>query len=501
MNLHPRSLPRYLLGIYLAILIAALASSPQPGWAQENNSQEEQDHLYALVEMFADYSPDIDVADITLSQPKPVYDLNQEDILTTDHRSWKVLSKGQIVALIFSVDSDEGSTYTLSTDVSSAIAKSDLSESEDLIFAEMDNVLYCLDNHYGNAKAVMQNDEGKTQLEVVAVEDLPMQKICQASNVTYEVNSPLPRSITVTSSKTLGVPHVMQGGDPICWAASVCQAGRYLTHNTTHTPRSLAMAIKGAYVAGTASDAQNGFARYTYPNSSTRIGTCSINGPLTDAQVRTWINSGIPVYARTLSNKAGGHAVIIDGYKTYSSGAMALRVVNPGIGGTGIIYATKTSGYYQFYYNSSEGNTFAWKTGTLVLNGWQKPYGGSTWSYLNTNGSTAKGWLSVTGTWYYFNSAGTMQTGWVKVSGKWYYLESNGAMATGWKNISGKWYSLDSSGAMRTGWYKEGSYWYYLRTGNNVPSGGPEGSMLANGNWSISGKIYRFDSSGHCLNP
>ena len=131
---------------------------------------------------------------------------------------------------------------------------------------------------------------------------------------------------------------------------------------------------------------------------------------------------------------------------------------------------------------------------------WQKPYGGSSWSYMNTNGTKTIGWRQIGG-WYYFNSSGYMLTGWQWIGGAWYYLQDSGEAATGWHFIDGYWYAFDSSCAMRKGWFKDGSSWYYLRTATNAPGSGPEGSMLANGTWTIDGKAYRFNSSGVCLNP
>ena len=115
----------------------------------------------------------------------------------------------------------------------------------------------------------------------------------------------------------------------------------------------------------------------------------------------------------------------------------------------------------------------------------------------------ANDWVQLDGKWYHFSGSGAMDTGWFKSpsSGYWFYLGEDGAARTGWQSIGGNWYVFDGNGAMYRGWYQEGSTWYYLRTAANVPSGGPEGSMLASGTWAIGGKAYRFDSSGHCLNP
>lgn len=175
-------------------------------------------------------------------------------------------------------------------------------------------------------------------------------------------------------------------------------------------------------------------------------------------------------------------------------------------------------------YGTEAGRT--WTLARTCLTGWQKPWGGSKWVWVQDDGTREKGWFSPNGDsnyywfdssgymvtnnwvshngkWYHLGASGAMDTGWFKSSssGYWYYLGDDGAARTGWNSIGGYWYVFDSGGAMYRGWYQDGSTWYYLRTASNVPSGGPEGSMLCNGTWTINGKAYRFDSSGACLNP
>ena len=91
---------------------------------------------------------------------------------------------------------------------------------------------------------------------------------------------------------------------------------------------------------------------------------------------------------------------------------------------------------------------------------------------------------------------GALEKGLMRKCGNWYWSDSSACFVESqWGKINGSWYHSSA------GWYKDGSAWYYLRTAKNVPSGGPEGSMLVSGTWTIDGKAYRFDSSGACLNP
>jgi glucan-binding YG repeat protein len=158
--------------------------------------------------------------------------------------------------------------------------------------------------------------------------------------------------------------------------------------------------------------------------------------------------------------------------------------------------------------------------------GWQQS--GTTWYYLNDNGTKITGWLQSGGKWYYLDpNNGTMVTGWIENENKRYYLKSNGEMATGWNCIgsywyyfnlvngdmitgwtlsSGKWYYLSpSDGAMVNGWNKINYNWYYLN---------PNGDMAYNtringhylgkdGSWQRDGEIRWINTGNqwYYLNP
>jgi glucan-binding YG repeat protein len=54
---------------------------------------------------------------------------------------------------------------------------------------------------------------------------------------------------------------------------------------------------------------------------------------------------------------------------------------------------------------------------------------------------------ATNGNWYYFNGSGIRQYGWVKFGSKYRYFQSNGVMlANCTKKISGKNYKFNSSG-------------------------------------------------------
>jgi beta-glucosidase len=109
-------------------------------------------------------------------------------------------------------------------------------------------------------------------------------------------------------------------------------------------------------------------------------------------------------------------------------------------------------------------------TGVKNKNEWSKNVNG-TWSFVNSNGEKATGWIQSGNSWYYLNSSGIMQTGWTKDNnGSWYYLNNNGAMKTGWFNdTNGLWYYLNDNGAMKTGWFKDtDGKWYYFNDSGDM---------------------------------
>ncbi len=119
-----------------------------------------------------------------------------------------------------------------------------------------------------------------------------------------------------------------------------------------------------------------------------------------------------------------------------------------------------------------------------VTTGWVKG-NDNTWTYVNSDGTKATGWLNLGGTWYYLDTNGIMKTGWQSIGGTWYYLEGSGAMKTGWAQVGGSWYYMQPSGAMKTGWLNDNGTWYYLNASGVMLSNTTiDGCKLgANGAW------------------
>ncbi len=150
--------------------------------------------------------------------------------------------------------------------------------------------------------------------------------------------------------------------------------------------------------------------------------------------------------------------------------------------------------------------------GALIeQDGWVKD--GSTWYYLDQDGSYHDGWLSYKGHWYYIDYDGSMCTGptrddnavywrlnangqleakagWVEEYGSWYYFDSNGKGYNGWLPYNGKWYYI-KKGRMCTGptYVSEDRYYWRFKD---------SGELEAIAGWvqDIYGSWYYFNSNG-----
>ena len=140
------------------------------------------------------------------------------------------------------------------------------------------------------------------------------------------------------------------------------------------------------------------------------------------------------------------------------------------------------SGGYWYYLKSN---------GYMAVNEWAKDSGG--WYYMNASGKIAENtWTKDSKGWLYMNANGRItKNKWVKSGNYWYYLKSNGYMATNeWAKDSGGCMYMDASGKItKNKWIKSGGYWYYLKSNG----------YMATGTLKISGKTYKFDSSGRWI--
>ena len=99
------------------------------------------------------------------------------------------------------------------------------------------------------------------------------------------------------------------------------------------------------------------------------------------------------------------------------------------------------------------GNYYVTASGAMAKNTWVGSYWvGADGKWVPGSGSTAGSggnWEQSGSTWYYINSDGSrVCNNWKRVNGKWYYFEADGSMVTGWKRIGGYKYYFNRSGAM-----------------------------------------------------
>lgn len=144
------------------------------------------------------------------------------------------------------------------------------------------------------------------------------------------------------------------------------------------------------------------------------------------------------------------------------------------------------------------------ENGVMLQNiGWYKEqyeYGGSTWYYINADGSLMTGWLHLGNIWYWFDEYGYMaQNTSANINGKIYCFDKSGAMVekAGWysykyEDIYTEWYYLNADGTAITGWKQIGNTWYYFEE---------EYGYMCTGSARIGDKVYMFDDSGAWIKP
>lgn len=159
--------------------------------------------------------------------------------------------------------------------------------------------------------------------------------------------------------------------------------------------------------------------------------------------------------------------------------------------------------------------------------GWK--WDGSSWTYINEDGSKPTGWKQIDGTWFYFNADNTMHTGWLHLGDDWFYLHEGGQMATGWLEkddtwfylheggqmargwqfVRGEWYYLHEGGQMARGWLRRGSQWYFFHHGGQMARGWQrinevwyyflDGGQMATGWQLVAGKWYYLRQGGQMV--
>lgn len=431
--------------------------------------------------------------------------------------------ENELCAIVFKATMGGETTYTL--DESTGEIFSEYVTRDNYVSLETDSS-HRLIAETNVGKSFITSDEG---LEHLSDEQTDMSlnmshEMIDASIIPLD-NIASAQSASVTDGFNLyQVNHIYQNGDQICWAAAAAQIGHWLTKDTSVSPWYIAKQIKGGYVEGTSADTIAAYNYFCYDNGTHMKVYCK-TGEATLDDISKRLKYGLPIQMDFRTIGAPGHSVTIDGFSRWSDGSESIRIVDSARNtstGHATLYRDRNNGHFT-HTNTVNGEVYWAQSGaqTYYPLGWHKPFGKTTWSYFtkegiryvgwhqigkywyffNTDGVMLTGWQKVLDKWYYLDSSGAMETGWLSYGGSWYYLDTDGSMITGWASVDGYWYYMGDNGAMDHGWLYDDGYWYYLRKSTNSPSGGPEGSMLSNGSWYIDGKTYRFDSSGHCLNP
>ena len=491
-----------LLGALFAILLfTAIPAYGAPNYDREQTAK----YAAVLLQSMAacpDYQelyqfPDVPLGSLILGNPISLVSKSDGGEGEDNVLYWPVLSGEEVVAVVISTVDEEGFTgFRLTTaippDVKSASMVSDV-ENGDPPVRTIDSLSQSEAPSSSTGHVSIPFDE-KESYDIEARAALALGVSNEAGEPAALARTAEARSVAVKVS----VPAFYQGKNPTCWATCASSIGYYLTgQSIDHL--TISNRIHGYAAAGSANDAVRALSFFTYPGSATTINGEHAALVLPDAQIKNWINNGLPIYARLQTGANLGHAVVVCGFGTDRYGHQSATIMNPGYGR----YEEMTKNGVGLLSINYGGSDYMWTRGTVRLTGWQKPFGGSRWSYMTSTGLRTTGWFKQGAYWYYFDtSSGYMlENTWTQINGIWYYLEPGGFAATGWKAINGYWYAFDESCAMRTGWFNDGGTWYYLRPSTNVPAAGPQGAMLSNGTWYIGGKYYSFNSSGACTNP
>lgn len=505
------------------LLMLGLGLLPKTALANENeclytSKEEVMAYTSSLLETVSeseDYPntfmiPEFSVDGIMVGDPVKCYDIIDGQVVYSNADYWPILFNSEIICSVTSIDNGDGSvSFILSSGVASelnaayyanepcAVILSGETFEDEVVTpsdAQMTLAAYSTEDNAtttANMIEYFQQDDftildaNATEVAYTAVDE-------SENTATFALPRPGGASLTVPLKQQIG---------GTCWAYSVSSIGEYKTGKSINGT-TICQKIKGvADAGGTDSEAARGLALFTYPGTSTPVNGEVVTGPLSNQYIYNWLSSCMPIYAHLApTDGTSHHAVVVCECQNTSNGVFTVTVMNPGHGDYETM-AKNSNDILALYYNNKY---FNWSYSSVLLKGWQKPYNSTKWTYMPSNdGLPATGWLNLNSTYYFFDEIGLMyESQWHNEGSNWYYLKANGAMAKSeWELIGNYYYAFDASGAMRRGWYKEGTNWYYLRTAANTPGSGPDGSMLANGTWTINGKSYKFDSNGVCLNP
>jgi len=194
----------------------------------------------------------------------------------------------------------------------------------------------------------------------------------------------------------------------------------------------------------------------------------------TDKRIQQWISSDSSIATVDINGTV----------KAVGPGTVVITAVSY----DGLVTGSHTvSVVYDGAILEKDGRTAYYENGKRLKNCFYKT--GNEQYYLDKNGYSVKGFLTISGKKYYFDENGVMSTGLQTIHQKKYLFSDSGVMQTGWQILSGKRYYFDKDGVMSTDWKTISKKRYYF---------GKDGIMQTG--WkTISKKKYCFDEYGVML--
>lgn len=178
---------------------------------------------------------------------------------------------------------------------------------------------------------------------------------------------------------TLGVPRMRQMHNNTCWATCASCVGSYLTHMHI-SDTYITQHIHGGAHVGTYADTIRALSLFHYSGTDRHVEGVHLSRALHQDEVNKWILNGLPVIARlSIKDSEIGHQVVVSGYSS-SNGHPLVQIMNPAYGR-----------YETLIRNSdgvvtSPGDHYLWDRGSIVMVGWERPYGEHTWRYFHSDG-------------------------------------------------------------------------------------------------------------------
>ncbi|MCM1158586.1 MAG: cellulose binding domain-containing protein [Bacteroidales bacterium] len=254
-----------------------------------------------------------------------VISLQDTDVLGTETYCYWIYDDKNIIGYLRVYD-DEGEYQSIMSlcDLKEMDFKS---EKDQFAFAYVNNNLCLIENNKVVKvleSAIEENlDDEVEEKEVNLGENSLINTLDRSEIIIYEKKAGA-RAIT-TSGKTLAVPIVVQGGDPICWAAcmaSICNYKMGMRYTANDVIKKTKHGNKGATTEKIVSYFKNVYKLQ-----------CTQEKALTYAKVKSYIQGNQPIYAifrgkKIPENVYTKHAVIIKGYYQQNK-AVVYYIMNP----------------------------------------------------------------------------------------------------------------------------------------------------------------------------